>query len=238
MSLVGGYAIHPVTASHHHHGEPYPAFPPGPCRPEDSPYTYTGWAFAAQATELSPMSPDQYSVNGYSPMSSPSVSPPDYPTRHHRGHETFPPPNGFHHHHHHGHHLNGVHHHGAPLKRPRGSANKKERRRTQSINSAFAELRDRIPNVPADTKLSKIKTLRLATSYIAYLMDVLNKPEGQGTGTGDASGFQADLKKMDSRDDSRREDMGSILQSSIKSEKKSKGRTGWPQHVWALELKP
>ncbi|KAI8508384.1 Heart- and neural crest derivatives-expressed protein 2 [Branchiostoma belcheri] len=207
MSLVGGYAIHPVTASHHHHGEPYPAFPPGPCRPEDSPYTYTGWAFAAQATELPPMSPDQYSVNGYSPMSSPSVSPPDYPTRHHRGHET-------------------------------GSANKKERRRTQSINSAFAELRDRIPNVPADTKLSKIKTLRLATSYIAYLMDVLNKPEGQGTGTGDASGFQADLKKMDSRDDSRREDMGSILQSSIKSEKKSKGRTGWPQHVWALELKP
>ncbi|CAH1267969.1 HAND2 [Branchiostoma lanceolatum] len=235
MSLVGGYAIHPVTAPHHHHHhhEPYPAFPPGPCRPEESPYTYTGWAFAQ--SELAPMSPDQYSVNGYSPMSSPSVSPPDYPTRHHRGHETFPPPNGFHH------HMNGVHHHGAPMKRPRGSANKKERRRTQSINSAFADLRDRIPNVPADTKLSKIKTLRLATSYIAYLMDVLNKPEGQGTGSGEAagpSGFQADLKKMDSRDDSRREDMGSILQSSIKSEKKSKGRTGWPQHVWALELKP
>ena len=55
----------------------------------------------------------------------------------------------------------------------RSSANKKERRRTQSINNAFAELRDCIPNVPADTKLSKIKTLRLATSYIAYLMQVL-----------------------------------------------------------------
>ncbi|KAL0273094.1 UNVERIFIED_CONTAM: hypothetical protein PYX00_005851 [Menopon gallinae] len=52
----------------------------------------------------------------------------------------------------------------------RNTANKKERRRTQSINNAFADLRDCIPNVPADTKLSKIKTLRLATSYIAYLM--------------------------------------------------------------------
>lgn len=56
----------------------------------------------------------------------------------------------------------------------RSSANKKERRRTQSINNAFAELRECIPNVPADTKLSKIKTLRLATSYIAYLMEVLH----------------------------------------------------------------
>ena len=59
----------------------------------------------------------------------------------------------------------------------RTSANKKERRRTQSINNAFAELRDCIPNVPADTKLSKIKTLRLATSYIAYLMEVLHSDE-------------------------------------------------------------
>lgn len=52
----------------------------------------------------------------------------------------------------------------------RNTANKKERRRTQSINTAFAELRDCIPNVPADTKLSKIKTLRLATCYISHLM--------------------------------------------------------------------
>lgn len=52
----------------------------------------------------------------------------------------------------------------------RNTANKKERRRTQSINTAFAELRDCIPNVPADTKLSKIKTLRLATCYIEHLM--------------------------------------------------------------------
>lgn len=40
----------------------------------------------------------------------------------------------------------------------RTTANKKERRRTQSINSAFAYLRDCIPNVPSDTKLSKVLT--------------------------------------------------------------------------------
>ncbi|CAL4219604.1 unnamed protein product, partial [Meganyctiphanes norvegica] len=57
------------------------------------------------------------------------------------------------------------------------SGSKKERRRTISINNAFAELRGRIPNVPVDTKLSKIKTLRLATSYIGYLMEVLHSGE-------------------------------------------------------------
>lgn len=56
----------------------------------------------------------------------------------------------------------------------RVKANKKERRRTQSINQAFSELRRHIPDVPSDTKLSKIKTLRLAISYISHLMSILN----------------------------------------------------------------
>lgn len=82
--------------------------------------------------------------------------------------------------------LNIHHHHlnangGGLVIRPkrRNTANKKERRRTQSINNAFADLRDCIPNVPADTKLSKIKTLRLAASYIGYLMAVLESDEGE-----------------------------------------------------------
>ena len=58
---------------------------------------------------------------------------------------------------------------------PRGSANRKERKRTVTMNSAFAELRDHIPNVPPDTKLSKIKTLRLAISYIKFLMEILEE---------------------------------------------------------------
>ena len=82
----------------------------------------------------------------------------------------------------------------------RVTANKKERRRTQSINTAFAALRGCIPNVPSDTKLSKIKTLRLATSYISYLMDVLNKDDPKLTG----DDFKADLsKKREIRDKSK-----------------------------------
>lgn len=106
----------------------------------------------------------------------------------------------------------------------RTTANKKERRRTQSINTAFSDLRECIPNVPPDTKLSKIKTLRLATSYISYLLKVL-ETDGEPAG-----GFRADLHHTPPR----RRTEGSQQSTS---EKRGKGRTGWPQHVWALELK-
>uniref|UniRef100_UPI0037E8FC6B heart- and neural crest derivatives-expressed protein 1-like isoform X2 n=1 Tax=Semicossyphus pulcher TaxID=241346 RepID=UPI0037E8FC6B len=112
----------------------------------------------------------------------------------------------------------------------RTSGPKKERRRTESINTAFAELRECIPNVPADTKLSKIKTLRLATSYIAYLMDVLAKDSGE------TEGFKAEIKKFENRDLKRKREPTDGLQESLGAEKKVKGRTGWPQQVWALEL--
>ncbi|KAI4884799.1 hypothetical protein NFI96_018524 [Prochilodus magdalenae] len=116
----------------------------------------------------------------------------------------------------------------------RPTANRKERRRTQSINSAFAELRECIPNVPADTKLSKIKTLRLATSYIAYLTDILDRDEQHG----EAEAFKAEFKKAEAKEERRKKEMSEVLKSSGSSnEKKPKGRTGWPQHVWALELK-
>ena len=70
-------------------------------------------------------------------------------------------------------------------------SNKKERRRTQSINAAYTALRDCIPNVPCDTKLSKIKTLRLATSYIDYLINVLKSDDPKLA----AEGFKADVHK-------------------------------------------
>uniref|UniRef100_A0A8C3S134 Heart- and neural crest derivatives-expressed protein 1 n=1 Tax=Chelydra serpentina TaxID=8475 RepID=A0A8C3S134_CHESE len=123
---------------------------------------------------------------------------------------------------------------GGRLGRRKGVGPKKERRRTESINSAFAELRECIPNVPADTKLSKIKTLRLATSYIAYLMEVLAKDSQAG----ETEGFKAELKKTDSRESKRkREPPPEVYSHSLgHGEKKLKGRTGWPQQVWALEL--
>ena len=55
----------------------------------------------------------------------------------------------------------------------RSSANARERDRTHSVNSAFTTLRTMIPTEPADRKLSKIETLRLATSYISHLHTVL-----------------------------------------------------------------
>ncbi|CAB3260094.1 unnamed protein product [Arctia plantaginis] len=72
--------------------------------------------------------------------------------------------------------------------------------------------------------MTKIKTLRLATSYISYLLKVL-ETDGEPAG-----GFRADLHHTSPR---RRSDG----QQQTSAEKRGKGRTGWPQHVWALELK-
>lgn len=75
--------------------------------------------------------------------------------------------------------------------RRRSSANRKERRRTLSINNAFSNLRCSIPNVPSDTKLSKIKTLRLAISYISYLTKILEKGDSEVP----EEGFVADISR-------------------------------------------
>ncbi|KAJ1530542.1 hypothetical protein ONE63_005430 [Megalurothrips usitatus] len=118
--------------------------------------------------------------------------------------------------------------------RRRNTANKKERRRTQSINNAYADLRDCIPNVPVDTKLSKIKTLRLAASYIAYLAGILESGDTSAAG----HGFRAELlTQAGGRRQSRRS--GDLVgsPSDCADGGKAKGRTGWPEHVWALELK-
>ncbi|CAL8256327.1 transcription factor 15 [Gadus morhua] len=64
----------------------------------------------------------------------------------------------------------------------RNAANARERDRTQSVNTAFTALRTLIPTEPVDRKLSKIETLRLASSYIAHLANVLLVEEGQSDG--------------------------------------------------------
>uniref|UniRef100_A0A914NYI4 BHLH domain-containing protein n=1 Tax=Panagrolaimus davidi TaxID=227884 RepID=A0A914NYI4_9BILA len=55
----------------------------------------------------------------------------------------------------------------------RRSANLRERQRTQELNAAFNDLRNKIPSMPAD-KLSKVHSLRIATAYITYLVEMLN----------------------------------------------------------------
>ncbi|CAL8367143.1 unnamed protein product [Lota lota] len=64
----------------------------------------------------------------------------------------------------------------------RNAANARERDRTQSVNTAFTALRTLIPTEPVDRKLSKIETLRLASSYIAHLANVLLVEDGKSDG--------------------------------------------------------
>lgn len=60
------------------------------------------------------------------------------------------------------------------IKHPqRNAANARERARMRVLSKAFCRLKTTLPWVPADTKLSKLDTLRLATSYIAHLRAVL-----------------------------------------------------------------
>ncbi|MBN3297535.1 SCX factor, partial [Amia calva] len=66
--------------------------------------------------------------------------------------------------------------------RQRNAANARERDRTNSVNTAFTALRTLIPTEPADRKLSKIETLRLASSYISHLGNVLLVGESCGDG--------------------------------------------------------
>lgn len=69
-----------------------------------------------------------------------------------------------------------------PEPRQRNTANARERDRTNSVNTAFTALRTLIPTEPADRKLSKIETLRLASSYISHLGNVLLVGEACGDG--------------------------------------------------------
>ena len=56
---------------------------------------------------------------------------------------------------------------------PRRHANARERTRTHSVNDGFVTLRRLIPTDPPNRKLSKIETLRLASSYIWHLNSLL-----------------------------------------------------------------
>lgn len=49
----------------------------------------------------------------------------------------------------------------------------RERVRVEAFNVAFAQLRQLLPTLPPDKKLSKIEILRLAICYIAYLTHVI-----------------------------------------------------------------
>merc|ERR1712223_1996123 len=66
------------------------------------------------------------------------------------------------------------------MKHRRNMANARERRRMNGLNDAFDRLREVVPNVNSEQKMSKIETLLVAQTYIkalAKLMDSIDENE-------------------------------------------------------------
>jgi hypothetical protein len=61
------------------------------------------------------------------------------------------------------------------LRRRRVAANARERRRMDGLNDAFERLREVIPNLGSDHKLSKFETLQMAQTYIGALSNLLDR---------------------------------------------------------------
>lgn len=68
---------------------------------------------------------------------------------------------------------------GAPgmevMRKRRLAANARERRRMNSLNDAFDRLRDVVPSLGNDRKLSKFETLQMAQTYISALYELLQR---------------------------------------------------------------
>uniref|UniRef100_A0A182MZE2 BHLH domain-containing protein n=1 Tax=Anopheles dirus TaxID=7168 RepID=A0A182MZE2_9DIPT len=61
------------------------------------------------------------------------------------------------------------------LKKRRLAANARERKRMNSLNVAFDRLREIVPSLGPDHKLSKFETLQMAQTYINALSDLLER---------------------------------------------------------------
>lgn len=61
------------------------------------------------------------------------------------------------------------------VRRRRLAANARERRRMNNLNDAFDRLRDVVPSLGNDRKLSKFETLQMAQTYISALYELLQR---------------------------------------------------------------
>ncbi|KAA0201585.1 hypothetical protein HAZT_HAZT005932 [Hyalella azteca] len=87
---------------------------------------------------------------------------------------------------------------GGSTVRQRHAANMRERRRMANINDAFEGLREHIPTMPYEKRLSKVDTLRLAISYIQHLSGLVTECDG-GLSAGsdcDAGGAHHSVNKV------------------------------------------
>lgn len=69
------------------------------------------------------------------------------------------------------------------MKKRRLAANARERRRMNGLNEAFDKLRDVVPPMSDEHKLSKFETLQMAQSYIRALCDLLEHGADETTYT-------------------------------------------------------
>jgi hypothetical protein len=67
----------------------------------------------------------------------------------------------------------------AILRKRRQAANARERRRMNGLNDAFERLREVIPNLGSDHKLSKFETLTMAQTYIGSLASLLERSKSE-----------------------------------------------------------
>ncbi|XP_053691898.1 protein dimmed [Sabethes cyaneus] len=75
-------------------------------------------------------------------------------------------------------------------------SNERERMRMHSLNDAFQSLREVIPHVKKERRLSKIETLTLAKNYITALTDVIIVMRGEGEAAGiPTSGTAAEISQ-------------------------------------------
>ena len=65
------------------------------------------------------------------------------------------------------------------LRKRRQAANARERRRMNGLNDAFERLREVIPNLGSDHKLSKFETLQMAQTYIGSLASLLERSKAE-----------------------------------------------------------
>ena len=69
------------------------------------------------------------------------------------------------------------------LRKRRVAANARERRRMNGLNDAFERLREVIPSLGSDHKLSKFETLQMAQNYIGALANLLDRASDSKTGS-------------------------------------------------------
>ncbi|KAL8587012.1 hypothetical protein ACOMHN_023402 [Nucella lapillus] len=97
----------------------------------------------------------------------------------------------------------------------RKAANVRERRRMFHLNSAFDELRKRLPAFNYEKRLSRIETLRLAMTYIGFMKDVTTgqDPRKVKLRPSSSSDAASDLSHIDmescTSEDARHEDVDS-----------------------------